>query len=116
MIIAARMGDPNASIPTPQPVIYRNMFGAFGKALLSTCATFVSQASLNNNIVEEYGLQKLVLPVIGCRNISKRHLIHNDQTPDISVNPENYEVKVNGEKITCEPAKELSLAQRYFLF
>jgi urease subunit alpha len=116
MIIAARMGDPNASIPTPQPVIYRNMFGAFGKALSKTCATFVSQASLKNNIVEEYGLEKIVLPVVGCRNISKKNLIHNDKTPEITVNPENYEVRVDGEKITCEPAKELPLAQRYFLF
>jgi urease subunit alpha len=116
MIIAARMGDPNASIPTPQPVIYRNMFGAFGKALSKTCATFVSQASLKNNIVEEYGLEKMVLPVVGCRNISKKNLIHNDKTPEITVNPENYEVRVDGEKITCEPAKELPLAQRYFLF
>lgn len=116
MIIAARMGDPNASIPTPQPVIYRNMFGAFGKALSKTCATFVSQASLKNNIVEEYGLQKMILPVVGCRNISKKDLIHNDKTPEITVNSENYEVHVDGELITCEPAHDLSLAQRYFLF
>ncbi len=116
MIIAARMGDPNASIPTPQPVIYRNMFGAFGKALSKTCATFVSQASLKNNIVEEYGLQKMILPVIGCRNISKKDLIHNDKTPEITVNSENYEVRVDGELITCEPAHDLPLAQRYFLF
>lgn len=116
MIIAARMGDPNASIPTPQPVVYRNMFGAFGKALATTCATFVSQAALKNNIAAEYGLQKMVLPVIGCRNISKKQLIHNDKTPEITVNPENYEVRVDGEKITCEPARELPLAQRYFLF
>lgn len=116
MIIAARMGDPNASIPTPQPVIYRNMFGAFGKALSKTCATFVSQASLKNNIVEEYGLQKMILPVVGCRNISKKDLIHNDKTPEITVNSENYEVNVDGELITCEPAHDLPLAQRYFLF
>lgn len=116
MIIAARMGDPNASIPTPQPVIYRNMFGAFGKALSKTCATFVSQASLKNNIVEEYGLQKMILPVVGCRNISKKDLIHNDKTPEITVNSENYEVRVDGELITCEPAHDLPLAQRYFLF
>ncbi|WP_337968771.1 urease subunit alpha [uncultured Flavobacterium sp.] len=116
MIIAARMGDPNASIPTPQPVLYRNMFGAFGKALSKTCATFVSQASLKNNIVEEYGLQKMILPVVGCRNISKKDLIHNDKTPEITVNSENYEVRVDGELITCEPAHDLPLAQRYFLF
>ncbi|KUJ61748.1 urease subunit alpha [Flavobacteriaceae bacterium CRH] len=116
MIIASRMGDPNASIPTPQPVICRNMFGAYGKAILKTCATFVSQISVEKGIVAEYGLQKQILPVIGCRNISKKDLIHNDKTPEITVNPENYEVRVDGEKITCEPAKELSLAQRYFLF
>lgn len=116
MIIASRMGDPNASIPTPQPVIYRNMFGAYGRAVLKTCATFVSQISIEKGIAAEYGLQKQILPVIGCRNISKKDLIHNDKTPEITVNPENYEVRVDGEKITCEPAKELSLAQRYFLF
>jgi len=116
MIIAARMGDPNASIPTPQPVLYRNMFGAFGKALSKTCATFVSKASIKNNIAEEYGLEKMILPVTGCRNISKKHLIHNDKTPEITVNPENYEVRVDGEKIICEPATDLPMAQRYFLF
>lgn len=116
MVIAARMGDPSASIPTPQPVIYRNMFGAYGKALYKTCITFVSQASLDKGIVKEYGLEKTVLPVHGCRNVSKKDLIHNDKTPEISVNPENYEVKVDGVKITCEPASVVPLAQRYFLF
>ena len=116
MIIGSRMGDPNASIPTPQPVIYRHMFGAYGKALQKTCATFVSRAGLENGLVQEYGLQKMVLPVKNCRNISKKDLIHNDATPNIEVNPENYEVKVDGEHITCEPASVLPLAQRYFLF
>jgi urease subunit alpha len=116
MIIAARMGDPNASIPTPQPVMYRHMFGAAGKALYNTCATFVSKLSLEKNIVQSYGLQKQILPVKNCRNIGKKDLIHNDATPQIDVNPENYEVKVDGEKITCEPMKELPLTQRYFLF
>ena len=116
MIIAARMGDPNASIPTPQPVIYRHMFGSYGKALFSTCATFVSQLSLDNKIVEGYGLSKMVLPVKNCRNIGKKDLIHNDATPNIEVNPENYEVKVDGEVITCEPMAVLPLAQRFFLF
>jgi len=115
-IIAARMGDPNASIPTPQPVIYRPMFGAYGKALFNTCATFVSKVSLENNVVQQYGLQKMILPVKNCRNIGKKDLIHNDATPDIDVNPENYQVKVDGNIITCEPMKELPLAQRYFLF
>ena len=116
MIIAAKMGDPNASIPTPQPVIYRHMFGASGKALFNTCATFVSKLSLQKNIVQQYGLQKMILPVKNCRNISKKSLIHNDATPQIDVNPENYQVKVDGEIITCEPMKELPMAQRYFLF
>ncbi len=116
MIIAARMGDPNASIPTPQPVVYRHMFGAYGKALFATCATFVSKISLEKNIVQKYNLQKMVLPVKNCRNISKKHLIHNDATPLIEVNPENYEVKVDGTPITCAPMAVLPLAQRYFLF
>lgn len=116
MIVAAKMGDPNASIPTPQPVIYRHMFGARGKAFFNTCATFVSKLSLQKNIVQQYGLQKMILPVKNCRNISKKSLIHNDATPQIDVNPENYQVKVDGEIITCEPMKELPMAQRYFLF
>jgi urease subunit alpha len=116
MIIASRMGDPNASIPTPQPVMYRHMFGAYGKALHKTCATFVSKLSLEKNVVQKYELQKMILPVKNCRNISKKDLIHNDATPQIDVNPENYEVKVDGVIITCEPMKELPLAQRYFLF
>jgi urease subunit alpha len=116
MIIAARMGDPNASIPTPQPVLYRHMFGAAGKALHKTCATFVSQVSLDKNIVQQYQLQKLVLPVHRCRTIGKKDLIHNDAMPTIEVNPENYEVKVDGTVITCEPLAVLPLAQRYFLF
>jgi urease subunit alpha len=116
MIIAARMGDPNASIPTPQPVMYRPMFGAFGKALHKTCATFVSKLSLEKNVVQQYGLQKMILPVKNCRNISKKDLIHNDATPQIDVNPENYEVRVDGLIITCEPLAVLPMAQRYFLF
>ncbi|GAA4443660.1 urease subunit alpha [Ravibacter arvi] len=116
MIIASKMGDANASIPTPQPIIYRNMFAALGKARFKTCATFVSAASIDKGIVTEYGLEKIVLPVEGCRNISKQSLIHNDKTPVIEVNPENYKVTVDGEHITCEPATELPLAQRYYLF
>jgi urease subunit alpha len=116
MIIAARMGDPNASIPTPQPVVYRHMFGAYGKALFKTCATFVSQLSLDKNVVQQYGLEKMILPVKNCRSISKKDLIHNDATPQIDVNPENYEVKVDGVHITCEPVSVVALAQRYFLF
>lgn len=116
MIIAARMGDPNASIPTPQPVMYRPMFGAFGKALQATCISFVSQASIDNGTIAKYALSKIILPVRHCRNISKKDLVHNDATPDIEVDPENYKVTVDGVHITCEPATELALAQRYFLF
>ena len=116
MIIASKMGDPNASIPTPQPVIYRHMFGAYGKALTATCVTFVSGTSLYHGIVQDYGLEKKLLPVKGCRTVSKKDLIHNDATPLIEVNPETYEVKVDGVPITCDPVSVLPMAQRYFLF
>lgn len=116
MMIGSRMGDPNASIPTPQPVIYRHMFGAFGKAVNKTTALFVSKASVENGTIASYGLNKIILPVEGCRNVGKKDLIHNDAMPNIEVNPENYEVKVDGEVITCQPATELPLAQLYFLF
>ena len=116
MIIASKMGDPNASIPTPQPVMYRHMFGAAGKALFGTCATFVSKISLDKKIVQKYGLQKMVLPVKNCRTIGKKDMVNNTATPLIEVNSENYEVKVDGEHITCEPMAVLPLAQRYFLF
>ncbi|MCU7549626.1 urease subunit alpha [Chitinophagaceae bacterium LB-8] len=116
MIIASKMGDPNASIPTPQPIIYRHMFGAHGKALFNTCITFVSQASIDKQIVQQYGLQKTVLPVKNCRTVAKRDLIHNNATPQIDVNPETYEVRVDGTLLTCEPVAVVPLAQRYFLF
>jgi urease subunit alpha len=116
MIIASRMGDPNASIPTPQPVIYRHMFGAYGKALSATCATFVSKLSLVKGIVQQYGLKKMILPVMNCRSISKKDMVHNNATPVIEVNPENYEVTVDGQPVTCEPIAIAPLAQRYFLF
>jgi urease subunit alpha len=116
MIVASRMGDPNASIPTPQPVVYRPMFGTYGKALYNTCITFVSQASIDNGRIREYALQKMVRPVKGCRKLSKKDLVHNDQTPQIDVNPETYEVRVDGVPITCEPVAVVPLAQRYFLF
>ena len=92
------------------------MFGAYGKALFKTCITFVSQVSMDLNNVQTYGLQKIILPVKNCRAISKKDLVHNDATPQIEVNPENYEVKVDGHHITCQPMAELPLAQRYFLF
>lgn len=116
MIIASKMGDPNASIPTPQPVLYRHMFGAYGKAVQATCLLFVSKLSLEKGIIQEYGLQKITVPVKNCRTITKKSLIHNDATPEIEVNPENYEVKVDGQPITCEPVSVVPLAQRYFLF
>lgn len=116
MIIASRMGDPNASIPTPQPVIYRHMFGAYGQAVHTTCATFVSKLSLEKNIVQQYGLKKTILPVLNCRTISKKDMVHNNATPVIDVNPETYEVKVDNQPITCEPIAVAPLAQRYFLF
>lgn len=112
----ARMGDPNASIPTPQPVVYRPMFGALGRAVQDTAVLFVSQAGVNNDIRRQYGLIKQTLPVRNCRSIGKKDLIHNNAMPEISVNPETYEVRVNGEHITCEPASKVALAQRYFLF
>ena len=110
------MGDSNASIPTPQPVLYRPMFGAFGKAMHSTSLTFVSRAALERELPKELGLEKTVVAVANCRDIGKTDLIHNDATPDIEVDPETYEVRANGELLTCEPAKVLPMAQRYFLF
>src|SRR5688572_11706548 len=90
MIIASKMGDPNASIPTPQPVIYRHMFGAYGKAVFKTCISFVSKISIEKDVISKYHLQKTIVAVKGCRDISKKDLIHNDKTPQIDVNPENY--------------------------
>ena len=116
MITGSVMGDANASIPTPQPVLYRHMFGNYGKALHATCMSFVSAISLQNNKVQQYGLQKIIKPVKNCRNISKKDMVHNNATPLIEVNPENYEVKADGNRITCEPLAVLPLAQRYFLF
>lgn len=112
----ARMGDPNASIPTPQPVIYRPMFGAQGGAVAQTAVLFVSQAAQEADIRSRYGLHKQTIAVKNCRHIGKKDLIHNNATPDISVDPERYEVRVDGKIIGCEPARTLPLAQRYFLF
>jgi urease subunit alpha len=114
MIAAAIMGDPNASIPTPQPEYYRPMFGAFGSALGESCITFVSQAGLKN--AERLGLSKQVLPVMNTRKIGKHSMILNSATPRMEVNPETYEVRADGRLLTCEPAKILSMAQRYFMY
>ena len=116
MIAAAPMGDPNASIPTPQPVHYRPMFGAFGKALTSSSVVFVSQAAMDNDLRGKLGTAKQMLPVVNTRNIGKRSMMLNDAMPVIEVNPETYEVRADGELLTCEPATVLPMAQRYFLF
>jgi urease subunit alpha len=110
------MGDPNASIPTPEPVIYRPMFGAYGNALRSTSLTFVSKAALESGIVERLRLNKRAVAVGGCRGLTKRDMINNDALPKIEVDPETYEVRADGELLTCEPARVLPMAQRYFLF
>jgi len=115
MIAAAAMGDPNASIPTPQPVHYRPMFGSFGGGL-RTSVTFVSQAALGNPEVQGLGLRRPLEAVRATRSIGKRDMVHNAAMPAIEVDPETYEVRADGELLTCEPAKELPLAQRYFLF
>ncbi|GER67935.1 urease subunit alpha [Weizmannia acidilactici] len=116
MITYSTMGDPNASIPTPQPVLYRNMFGAFGKAKHETCLTFVSKAAYEKGIHRELGLKKLVKPVQNIRKLSKKDLPFNDKTPKIEVDSQTYEVKVDGELVTCEPTESVPMAQRYFLF
>jgi urease subunit alpha len=116
MIAYAQMGDPNASIPTPEPVYGRPMFGAFGKAVQKTSLTFISQAAYDAKVHEKLGLEKTIAPIKGTRNIGKKDMIHNDQTPNIEVNPETYEVKVDGEIATCEPATVVPMAQRYFMF
>ncbi|MDA1089920.1 MAG: urease subunit alpha [Proteobacteria bacterium] len=115
-IAAAAMGDPNASIPTPQPVHYRPMFGAFGKSLSKSSVTFVSNAALGEDIPNQLGLAKEVLAVSGTRTVTKSDMVLNDYTPVMEVDPETYEVRADGIKLTCEPAKELAMAQRYFLF
>ena len=116
-IAAAPMGDPNASIPTPQPVHYRPMFGAYGRSMTASSVTFVSQAAYDDGIGERLGLDRLVLPVSNTRSgISKASMVLNDATPVIEVDPETYEVRADGELLTCEPAEVLPMAQRYFLF
>ena len=116
-IAMAPMGDPNASIPTPQPVHYRPMFGQYGKAMAPSCITFLSAAALEDGIGARLGLQRLLSAVTNTRGgIGKKDMIHNDATPNIEVDPETYEVRADGVLLTCEPAVELPMAQRYFLF
>jgi urease subunit alpha len=112
----SQMGDANASIPTPQPVHGRPMFGAFEGACASTTLTFVSRAAHERGVAQQLGLNKRVVPVIGTRSVTKKHMKLNDATPRMQIDPETYEVRADGELLTCEPAAELPLAQRYFLF
>ena len=115
-IVAAQMGDPNASIPTPQPVLYRPMFGAFGKALTASSLVFVSKAAARSDLRKRLGVDKQFVAVEHTRDIDKKSMIHNDATPNIEVDPETYEVRADGELLTCAPADVLPMAQRYFLF
>ena len=116
MIAAAPMGDINGSIPTPQPVHYRPMFGANARGVHNTCITFLSQAGINNGVAKQLGLQKIISVCKNTRNISKADMKHNSYTPVMEVDPEIYEVRANGIHLTCEPAEVLPMAQRYFLF
>ena len=115
-IAAALMGDPNASIPTPQPVHYRPMFGAFGRAMQASSVTFVSAKAMELEVGRQLGLHRELIAVQGTRTVGKKDMIHNDATPHIEVDPETYEVRADGQLLTCEPAEVLPMAQRYFLF
>jgi urease subunit alpha len=115
-IAAALMGDPNATIPTPQPVHYRPMFGALGQSLSASCVTFLPSVAIERSVSDRLGLQRMVLPARSIRTIDKRHMVHNRATPQIEVDPETYEVRADGVHLTCEPATVLPLAQRYFLY
>ncbi|ALG70863.1 urease subunit alpha [Azospirillum thiophilum] len=115
-IAAALMGDPNASIPTPQPVHYRHMFGAFGRAIQASSVTFVSAKALELEVGRQLGLHREMIAVKGTRTVGKKDMIHNDAMPHIEVDPETYEVRADGQLLTCEPADILPMAQRYFLF
>ena len=115
-IACAQMGDPNASIPTPQPVYTRPMFAAFGRSVEQSAVSFVSAAAQDDNIADKLGLAKTTVPVAHTRIISKADMVHNDYCPQIEVDPETYEVRADGELLTCEPAEELPMAQRYFMF
>jgi urease subunit alpha len=116
LIAHSVMGDPNASIPTPQPVLYRSMFAAYGSAKYQTSITFVSKSAFEKGVHKELGLQKIVKPVSGIRKLTKKAMIFNGETPQIDVDPQTYEVRVDGELMTCEPVDVVPMAQRYFLF
>jgi len=115
-IATAAMGDPNASIPTPQPVRYRPMFASFGDAVSSTSMTFLSRAALEDGVHVRLGLKKMTSAVRGCRGIGKSSMVHNDYCPRMEVDPETYEVRADGLVLTCEAVQVLPMAQRYFLF
>lgn len=114
--VQSLMGDANASIPTPQPILYRPMYGTMGKAKYKASITFVSTAAYEAGVHEKLGLQKTVLPVHGIRNLTKKDMKLNGETPEIDVDPETYEVRVNGELLTCDPVDTVPMGQRYFLF
>jgi urease subunit alpha len=116
MIAAAPMGDPNASIPTPEPVHYRPMFAGFGRAREASCVTFVSAAALADGVGAKLDLKRALIAVKGTRSVMKRDMKLNDATPEIEVDPETYEVRADGQLLVCEPATVLPMAQRYFLF
>ena len=116
MIASAPMGDPNASIPTPQPVHYRPMFGAFGKAQNATSMTFMSQAAIAAGVHEQLGLRSMIGEVKQCRSVKKKDMVLNNWQPEIEVDSQTYQVRADGELLTCEPAEVLPMAQRYFLF
>jgi urease subunit alpha len=116
MIAWAQMGDPNASIPTPQPVFMRPMFASHGRAIGPACYAFVSQGSLDAGIVQGYGLSKRTAAVRNCRRLGKRDMRLNDATPNITVDPETYEVTADGIPLVCAAAESLPMSQRYFLF
>jgi urease subunit alpha len=116
MIVHSLMGDANASIPTPQPVLYRPMFASFGKAKHVTSITFLSQAAIERGVHEQLGLKKQIKPVRKTRQLTKKDMVFNSETPQIEVDPQTYEVKVEGELITCDPVDVVPMAQRYFLF
>ncbi|MCB1880948.1 MAG: amidohydrolase family protein, partial [Gammaproteobacteria bacterium] len=116
LIAAAPMGDPNASIPTPQPVHYRPMFGALGLARSATRMSFLSQAGFNAGVADQLGLKSLIGVVKNCRKLSKANMLLNDYQPQIDVDPQTYQVRADGELLVCEPAEVLPLAQKYFLF
>lgn len=115
-IALAAMGDPNASIPTPQPVHYRPQFGALGSALAKGSLTFVSQAAQSAGVAQRYGLAKTTVAVQNCRNVTKAHMVHNSYLPVMEIDPQRYTVRADGVLLTCEPASQLPMAQRYFLF